>query len=40
MNVAAALSGSGGTSVTLTWTAVPYNYTYSVLSATNVAGAA
>jgi len=38
VNVAAALSGSGGANVTLTWTAVPYNYTYSVLSATNVAG--
>jgi PKD repeat protein len=38
VDVAAALSGSGGTNVTLIWTAVPYNYTYSVLSATNVAG--
>ena len=35
VSVAAALSGSN---VALSWTAVPYNYSYSVLSASNVAG--
>jgi len=36
MNVAAALSGIGGTNFTLAWRAVPYGYTYSVRTTTNV----
>jgi hypothetical protein len=35
-NVVGTLSGSGNTNVTLTWTAVPYNYTYSIWSTTNL----
>jgi hypothetical protein len=36
-DLAGALSGIGNTNVTLTWTAVPNNYTYSVWSTTNLA---
>jgi len=36
VNMAAALSGPHGTSFTLAWSAVPYSYTYSVLTTTNV----
>lgn len=35
---AAATSGTGGDNLTLTWTAVPYNYSYSILYSTNVTG--
>jgi hypothetical protein len=37
-NLTAAVSGVGGTNIALAWTAIPYNYTYTILSATNVAG--
>jgi hypothetical protein len=35
---AAALSGTGKTNLTLSWTSVPYNYSYSILYSTNVTG--
>jgi len=35
---AAALSGTGKNNLTLTWASVPYNYSYSILYSTNVAG--
>jgi len=35
---AAARSGAGETNLKLAWTAVPYNYSYSILYSTNVAG--
>lgn len=38
VTAAAALSGTGQTNLTLTWTSVPYNYSYSILYSTNVAG--
>jgi hypothetical protein len=37
-NLTAALSGVGGTNISLAWTAIPGIYTYSVWSSTNVAG--
>jgi hypothetical protein len=37
VDLTGALSGIGNTNVTLTWTAVPNNYTYSVWSTTNLA---
>jgi hypothetical protein len=38
VNVVAARTGTGGTNVTLKWSAVPNDYTYSIRSSTNVAG--